>query len=545
LLKKVGAFFRFDKGSLPGTSGSRIRHFVKSRLFVYCILLVIHIAIALFFLTDREPATDAALTGFPLDDAWIHLVYGRSIAHTGAPYYNSGELEAGFTSPVWIGVLGAAEVAAGVLPVSVILLIKILGLICAWLTSIGIYELCRRLLSSRAVALLAGMLVAAYPWLAFAQLSGMEVCLATGLTVWALVMWLDGRLWHAGTLLAFSYITRPETAILAAVVAVTHFLVGFRRGLAERSREGYRLVSPLFVAAISWSAYCLFVSGHPLPNTFYAKFADTAAATWLGNILDKIVLPMPVMFLFAGAIAYALGAYSLWRRQRSMALAILIYPWLFLLGIGSTREMPSMCGSYFYWIRYTLPAIPLLIVPMAAGVGFVWQSQWVRNGNVARAFQALAVMLALGLVFKYPSEISSLRSQYAWNCQNINEVQVEFGKWVKRNLPRNAVVLANDAGAMRYFGEHKTIDLVGLNDQSLLFNRGLQSSIMQDAQALENFMRSQGANYFIVLPTWYPALINSEGFRKHFAVVNQFESKNFTLTSFPQSTMIAFALRHS
>ncbi len=61
----------------------------------------LHLAIASIFLSDRSPGTGAAWTSFPLDDSWIHLVYARNLAAFQGFAYNPGQLEAGFTSPLW------------------------------------------------------------------------------------------------------------------------------------------------------------------------------------------------------------------------------------------------------------------------------------------------------------------------------------------------------------------------------------------------------------------------------------------------------------
>src|SRR6185503_14621945 len=43
--------------------------------------------------------------GFPLDDAWIHAVYGRSLARSGMLAFNPGVPATGVTSPLWALIL--------------------------------------------------------------------------------------------------------------------------------------------------------------------------------------------------------------------------------------------------------------------------------------------------------------------------------------------------------------------------------------------------------------------------------------------------------
>src|SRR4051794_34832739 len=72
---------------------------------LYAVLAVAHAGMLAFFLVDRASGTASAVTGFPLDDAWIHLVYARSLAHGDGFAYNPGQLETGFTSPLWVMLL--------------------------------------------------------------------------------------------------------------------------------------------------------------------------------------------------------------------------------------------------------------------------------------------------------------------------------------------------------------------------------------------------------------------------------------------------------
>ena len=90
------------------------------RVVIGLLLLSLHVGLAILYVSDRSPGTDAALSGLPLDDAWIHLVYGRSVASHGIPAYNGTIPEAGFTSPLWMLNSAAVHWLVRVVPISVV-----------------------------------------------------------------------------------------------------------------------------------------------------------------------------------------------------------------------------------------------------------------------------------------------------------------------------------------------------------------------------------------------------------------------------------------
>lgn len=522
-------------------------HLNRERLLVYSLLLIVHVALTLTFLADRSPGADAATTGFPLDDAWIHLVYGRAVAQTGLPYYNDGALEAGFTSPLWMVFLALAELAHSVFSLPVVISVKLLGTLLAWISSLAVYELCRKLSSSFLIALLAGALAAANPVSVFAQVSGMEVALTGALLTLTALAFAQERRRSCAVLLGLSFLSRPETALVLILLVVIYWLSARQADLRLRVRTSVTLILPAIIAAVMWICYCLAVTGHPLPNTFYAKYSSADALSGFANIVGEIVMRLPAMFVGIGVVLFLVGAFATIFRRTKSSLVVLLIPWVFLAGIALTRPMPPGCGVYFYWLRYAIPALPFLFIPIAIGASVIanarqhFTSLRVRPGTVT-VLNMAAVLLLLACFGGYPSEMAYRKSQFAWNCQNINEVQVEIGKWVKRNAPKDAALLTIDAGAIRYFGEHKTIDILGLNNHALLFDRKLLRNVILQPDTLARYMRSQGATYYVAFPGLLASVVNSIPFQKQFIPIAEFFSPNYTLSNAPQGSMVIYGL---
>ena len=516
------------------------------RRAIWLVLLLVHIVLALLFVLDRSPGTDAALTGFPLDDTWIHMVYARNLAQSGLPYYNDGVLEAGFTSPLWLVFGALAHLVASLSGVSAVVIVKVLGVLLAWLTSVALFEICRRLTEVFASAVLCGLYVATLPVMAFSQVSGMEICLTTCVVAWAILCLLKDRHLLGGMLLGLAAIARPEAAVLTMPTVLLVLLAGFPKSRKARINRLLKLLLPTMVLLCMWSAFCLAVTGHPMPNTFYAKAATYDVLGTFGRILSEMVLEMPVMFLLSGVLLYALGSlYMLTLRERTVALIILLYPWVFILAIAASRHIPSGSGIYFYWFRYVVPALPFVFVPIAAGFEFLWSAA--RRSPIGGSkfhikwlFYLAAILLIAATWIDLPGELRFRSNQYAWNCQNINEIQVELGEWVSQNTPEDAILAVNDAGAVRYFGKRKTIDLLGLNSQRVLFNPRLAGKLQFDLTTMIEFLTIEDARYLVIFPYWFPGVVQAERFESYFGTIQSRRSENYTISDAPLDVMAVY-----
>lgn len=467
-----------------------------------------------------------AWRGFPLDDAWIHLVYARGIAHHGGPYYNDGVLEAGFTSPLWMLALGLVELV-GRVGAPVVALVKGLGVGCAAAASLGVLALARRLGASLGGALFGALTLALSPSFAFAQVSGMEVPLAGACAVWAMERLAAGRLWHAGGLLAAAAVSRPELGVLVALVALAHL---------RRPRLLIPLVAPSAVAALLWSAYCLAVTGHPLPNTFYAK-AHGGGFDSAWHVLSGPVMDMPLFASITGAVLWGGGIVALCVRHRLLGGLVAGAPLVFVVAVGLSRSMPPHAGAYFYWLRWALPVEPLLIVPAAVGLGALW-AHAVGSPAVRRL---IAALLVGGVVASVPGPLTDRVEQYAANCTNIEEVQVAMGRWVAANVAPHEGVMVNDAGAIRYFGGRRTVDLIGLNTHELLFGvpRTLRDLARRNTKGMLELMAHVGGDVLIVFPSWAAPLFQSHTFQRLFTPVHVLRSERYTVSPGRQELMVA------
>lgn len=443
-------------------------------------LLALHLLHSARFVLDSAPDTDAAWTGFPLDDAFIHLVYAKSLSLFQGFDYNPGQPEAGFTSPLWTILLAPVFWVTTGLDGTLVLGVKLVGVAVATACSGLVALITGRLTGSFAAAVAAGVLVAVEPYVAFAGVSGMEVALASFTLLLPLWLLACDRTHAALAALALAPLARPESTIV--VIAMAPILV--ERHFAEREPFArlLRALAPMVCAGSAWLLYCQLVTGHPLPSTFYVKSLDAASIsllrgiTWNAQSIAAILASSPLFGYGAGALATGLGAIALLRTFgshgdpaiRAAALASVVAPLAWLAGITFSHRLAD--PGFYYWSRYVHPVLPLLAVLLAVGLHALCATH--RGRNAARRWRHARVaggglvvaLVAISAAFRS----SELAEVYAWNCQNMNEVQVALGRWVETHAESDDVVATVDAGAIRFVGGRHTVDMGGLNSHEIL-----------------------------------------------------------------------------
>ncbi len=489
------------------------------------IFLVAHLAMALYFVLDRAPGTAAALAGLPLDDAWIHLVYARSLAALHGFAYNPGQLETGSTSPLWAVLLVPASWAARLFGIGVVLPAKLTGVLTAVWASLGAARLLRGLKFGLAAELTAGLAIAADPALAFAQVSGMEVMLAAALALWALGD-LTADSYHLAALsAALAPLARPELALLTLLVLA---IIEWRFHQARASARARLLVlTPTIVLVGGWMLYCLLVSGYPLPSTFYAKFSSRQDffAHNLEAIFTVVLPSWPWFARGAGVALWGIGAVVLFRRGLVAGLLAAL-PVLLFFAVAASRLLAEPLP--FYWQRYLLPAHALLLVALAVGavtaIAWAWRA---RQRAWAPAYAIGVPILVLGSILDLPAAVHRSADLFAWNCQNIEELDVAMAKWLRDNTPEDETIGATDAGAARYFSHRRIVDLVGLNDHRHLHHEPAREREMAGLRILSTF------------PGWLPSLRDNPAWQ----VVHRTSTAHLTICDCPQSEIVAYQRR--
>ena len=95
------------------------------------------------------------------------------------------------------------------------------------------------------------------------------------------------------------------------------------------------------------------------------------------------------------------------------------------------------------------------------------------------------------------------------NVDNINQMHVRMGQWLKANTPPDAVIATHDIGAIGYFSNRKILDTAGLITPEVL--NFLEPGVAADRGVL-TFLQKTNPDFLVILPNWYPELAQKTEF---------------------------------
>lgn len=421
--------------------------------------------------------------GFPLDDAWIHLTYGRSVAREWAFAYNPGEPATGATSLLWAALLAIPHWVAGEAS-QIALLTKTLGLA---LHAAGAAWLARALApQDRPAALVVGaaVFIGLNAALVGASVSGMEVALSTCLVAAVVASAQRGSLPVVVLASTLAVLARPELAVLCLLL--TPALAWAR----DRSPVRVTLASAggVALAAAVMAARNLAVTGRPLPATFYAKVGPSPLGAFESQrrgFVDLLAqLPFAEPLVLVAGVALAVWAIPRVRSDRSLAVpaaAVLAALAYFALSFALVAPFDPFA---FYHQRYALPSLPLWL-----GGTFWLAARLLSTLPPPRLRPAIALAATLGVLLQLVGTSVPALALLENDAHNIDDVQVQVGRALA-DVPADRAVWAVDAGGVRYFGQAYVVDTLGLNTPQLLTDEA------------PDYLRAHPPTFLELVPTW-------------------------------------------
>ena len=429
----------------------------------------------------------AGYSGFPLDDAWIHQTYARSLGLYGEWAFLRGQPSAGSTAPLWSLLLAPGHTFR----LGPQLWGHLMGWLALTLTAGAGAWAAARLRAERSGAMLWVGIFLALEWhLVWAAGSGMETLLFAALTLVVLGSLLAERLdsLQVGVLIGLSMWVRPDGLTLLAPALLV--IVLDPRGRVRLTESG-RLLAGFALPALLYLAFNRAFAGAWWPNTFFAKQAEYAIYRELPlwkNLLRLGSLPLvgPGLLLLPGFAAILVRGVQK-REWGLLAGACWVIGYIVMYAL----RLPV---TYQYG-RYLMPVMPVYMVWSLVGVALLAQP------NARRAWKRVfsrvwLAALAAALVGFW---LIGARA-YARDVTIIETEMVATARWVAANTPTEALVAAHDIGALGYFGERRLLDLAGLVSPEVI-------PFIRDEARLASYLDQQRAQYLVTFPGWYPELV--------------------------------------
>lgn len=371
-------------------------------------------------MTRRAPAIVLGLAAFtrivaglwlgfrPFDDTYITFRYSLNLASGHGFVYNLGEPVLGTTAPLWAMVL--ALCAAAGIPIEQASLA--IALVCDAGSGFLLFRLLGALGFGAGIPLAAALLfLGFFDYFSLAR-SGMESSFFVFLVLGSLTSIASKRFVVASVFTALAALTRPEGALLLAVLPAA--LWYYRAEL--RARDIIMPLAALAAIAGSWAIYAVLTFGSVVPQSVVAKasmFKDPALAQFSWNNIALFFLRgqfggeiftrthiqlMPVISLLAVAGAAWLVLNVLRGRDGSAiprAALLLFFPGAYVAGMALSHAF-----THFPW--YYAPMYPFLAALVPIGTAAVTQSRATAVLSVTAAL--IAAQIAAAIIVKMPSD---------------------------------------------------------------------------------------------------------------------------------------------
>jgi arabinofuranosyltransferase len=471
----------------------------------------------------------AGKPGFPLDDSFIHLQYARSIweGHSFEYNYltNPGVRSSGTSAPLWtIMLTGAYALTRNWLCAS-----YALGV--AW-TALGVglaYWLVLRWTSRAAWAFFgAAMLVVTHPTIISAY-EGMEPAAYVAVFLLGLVFYDFSRqtapspshchiatlshnhlLWRlaASVVFAVGVWLRPEFLVMPVLIAGERLLTLRREGSGWRGRWSAEMSLQAAVWVISVVPYLAFnkwLAGTLLPNTYTIKaisrnfspdmqFQAGLPAAWLHwdwiaalrcVTIWQVFMAISVvvcLLLNNAVLAWKLprGLKEAWRGRLGPAGCL---AGTCLLGFPLARALVDPVSLFFFQYQRYFAHVTALMIVLAVAV--------LATGAIGPSRRLVGWAVLAGLLGPFAVDYQAVKA-----IDNINDMQVTIGRWLRDNTPPGSVVAANDVGAIAFYSQRRVMDTVGLTEPSL-------GRFYLVGGTLEQYLRQERPQYACLFPNWH------------------------------------------
>ena len=413
------------------------------------------------------------------EDQLIVLRYARNLAEGSGLVYNAGERVMGFTTPLFT-VLSSAFVVFGGDQAAVWQ--NGFGLLCM----LGTAALAARLLvrlGAGPAAPLAVALVTFNPAVAYNYLYvGMEMHLFAMLFLLALDLHLSDRATTAAVVAALLFLTRPEGALLAAML-IAH-------GWLRRREAPIRQALAALAVALPWLLFAFAYYGDVLPRTLGAKEGESIVSPWRYLDLVREIYSeagMSLLAAYSPSLAQTIagpllltallvvGATALLRRRAAL-WPLIAFPIGALFGYAAIGSLPG-----YTWHYYTLNILGAFLLALGVHASLVGTGRLCRQAAellprnlrigpqrpLAAVLLTAVPILALTLpVLRNTSQQIGHRVEPTPRQQGLEDM----GRWLGERYEPGTSVLVREIGHVGWVSGLRIVDRGGLVTPGLRYD---------------------------------------------------------------------------
>ncbi|MCE5249889.1 hypothetical protein LLG96_06675 [bacterium] len=463
--------------------------FRKDNAF-FSVLLVLFSLYAAIFISRTSFVIDGERYFSLFDDAMVSMRYARNLAGGHGLVMNPGERVEGITNPLWTLYMAAVHLLPVPQP-KISLVIQITAAFCLVLNLFFVRSLALLISGNRPpVAIAAVFLTAFYLPLINWSLQGMEVCLLTPLlsciTVRVLRALRENRVpVETYILLGIGTLIRIDMAV--PLCGVWLFLLAFG-GKDRRKRNLLWGVIVLFIFLGGQTLFRVLYYGDPLPNTYYLKMTGYPlflriargvtvwwAFIWNMNLL-LVLVPVAALVLSGDRRTWLPGLLIALQMLYSMYVGGDAWEdWK-----GSNRYISIIMPQFFILFMWGLFLIKERLGTLVTGHLSSREKKGGKSPELSKnregAYRGILSFLFFAIVIlafvRFNSNSGSLTLKgMAFivpppHVEN-NKTMVERALVIKQITTPDARIAVTWAGAIPYFSERYTVDILGKTDRTV------------------------------------------------------------------------------
>jgi hypothetical protein len=442
---------------------------------IWIVILTLFILFSLLFIFKTSFFINGERYFSLFDDAMISMNYARNLVHGNGLVMNPGERVEGITNPLWTFYMAAVHF----LPVAqskICLIIQLTGLLLLLANLFFVRKIALLLFDNSERMALAGVfLTAFYLPLMNWTLQGMETGLQT--LVISIAVWMILKNREKGTISILSYmllglgtLIRIDMGFLLGAVAI------FSAFQDKKNRNRHLLYGLLaLVVFVGGQTLIRILYYHdPLPNTYYLKMTGYPLLLRLTRgflVWSSFVWNMNILLVLSAGFIILVNYKKSFGLLATVVFAQMIYS--IYVGGDAWEEFG---GSN----RYITPVMPMLFLLLV--YGFSKLGEYFSLNGIKMKGQDKKVLFFLRnhifsilvifsfLQFNSPPGPLNLINLLLLNppphVEN-NKAMVERALLIKEITSPEASIAVTWAGAIPYFSERKTVDILGKTDKTI------------------------------------------------------------------------------